>query len=108
VLHEAGFTDDELSQSWSGEGKINLRDHRWQMVVIKAAKYDAAQQGFVEKTTAAKAAKPIPPVQRPGVAQPKGAQREATIQALTTRLENSSGLNAIRAASQIIAARRRA
>jgi hypothetical protein len=107
VLHEAGFTDDELSQSWSGEGKINLRDHRWQMVVIKAAKYDAAQQGFVEKTTAAKA-KPLPPVQRPGVAQPKGARNAAVIQDLSSRVENTTGLNQIRAAAQLIAARRRA
>jgi hypothetical protein len=105
VLHDAGFTDDELSQSWSGEGKINLRDHRWQMVVIKAAKYDAAQQGFVEKTTKAK---PLPPVQRPGVAQPKGARNAAVIQDLSSRVENTTGLNQIRAAAQLIAARRRA
>lgn len=105
VLHDAGFTDQELSQSWNGEGAFNLRDHRWQMVVLKAAKYDAAQQAVTEKVTTAKA-KPLPPVQRPGVAQPKGAQREATIQALTQRLDNSSGVNALRAASQLIAARR--
>lgn len=107
VLHDAGFTDQELGQSWNGEGSLNLRDHRWQMVVIKAAKYDAAQHAVAEKTTAAKAAKPLPPVQRPGVAQPKGAQREATIQALTQRLDKSSGINALRAASQLIAERRR-
>lgn len=107
VMHDAGFTDDELSQSWNGEGNINLRDHRWQMVVLKAAKYDAAQHSVVEKTTAAKAAKPIPPVQRPGVAQPKGAQRAATIQALNQRLDSASGLNAQRIAAQIIAERRR-
>jgi hypothetical protein len=106
VLHDAGFTDQELSQSWNGEGAFNLRDHRWQAVVIKAAKYDAAQQTVAEKVTAAKA-KPLPPVQRPGVAQPKGAQREATIQALTQRLDKSSGINALRAASQLIAERRR-
>jgi hypothetical protein len=106
VLHDAGFTDQELSQSWNGEGAFNLRDHRWQAVIIKAAKYDAAQHGVAEKVTAAKA-KPLPPVQRPGVAQPKGAQREATIQALTQRLDKSSGINALRAASQLIAERRR-
>jgi hypothetical protein len=108
VMHDAGFTDAELSQSWNGEGNINLRDHRWQMVVLKAAKYDAAQHSVAEKTTAAKAAKPIPPVQRPGVAQPKGAAREATIQGLQQRLDGARGNNALRIASQLISERRRA
>lgn len=106
VLHDAGFSDQELSQSWNGEGAFNLRDHRWQMVVLKAAKYDAAQQAVTEKVTTAKA-KPLPPVQRPGVAQPKGAQREATIQALNQRLDGARGNNALRIAADLIAERRR-
>ena len=40
----------------------------------------------------AAAAKPVPPVQRPGVSQPKGAAQEAQVQALTTKLEKSGSL----------------
>lgn len=106
VLRDVGFSEDEMNQTWSGESALNMRDHRWQMVLLKAAKYDAAQQAVTEKVTTAKA-KPLPPVQRPGVAQPKGAQREATIQALSQRLDGARGNNALRIAADLIAEKRR-
>jgi hypothetical protein len=54
----------------------------------------------------AAATKPVPPVQRPGVAQPKGAAQAAQIQNLTQQLENAKGVNALRAAADLVKARR--
>jgi hypothetical protein len=50
-------------------------------------------------------AKPVPPVQRPGVSQPRGAAQDARIQALTKQLEASGSL---KDAAALIAARRKA
>jgi hypothetical protein len=65
TLHELGFSEQELSQSWNAG---QLRDARVQALVLDAARYRQA------KASAAKAAaKPIPQVQRPGTGRPRGA-----------------------------------
>jgi hypothetical protein len=51
-------------------------------------------------------AKPVPPVQRPGVAQPKGAAQHAQIENLAQQLDKSSGVKALRTAAKLVAARR--
>jgi phage terminase large subunit len=40
----------------------------------------------------AAATRPVPPVQRPGVSQPKGAAQDAQIQHLTQKLEKTGNL----------------
>jgi hypothetical protein len=103
VLKDVGFAEAELAASWNGEKDISLRDHRMQLLIRDATLWREAQ-------TKAKAAvvKPVPPVQRPGVAQAKNAGAQAEIQNLTKQLETARGPNATRIAAQLIAARRAA
>ncbi len=84
VLKEVGFTDDELGKLWNGQASVSLRDHRVQLLIRDGVRYREAQQ----KAKAA-VAKPVPQVQRPGVAQGANASREAHIQSLETRLSQT-------------------
>jgi hypothetical protein len=101
VLKDLGFEEGELAQSWQGAKALSLRDHRVQLLIREATLWREAQQ----KARAA-AAKPVPPVQRPGVSQPKGAAQEAQIANLNKQLENASGVNALRLAARLTAAKR--
>jgi hypothetical protein len=103
VLKDLGFEAAELMQSWHGRKDLSLRDHRVQLLIRDATLWREAQQ----KAKAA-AAKPVPPVQRPGVAPAKGAAQAARIQNLTQQLENAKGVNALRAAADLVKARRAA
>ena len=97
VLKDRGFGEQELAQLWNGQAAISLRDHRLQLLVLDAVKFADAQR-------AAKAAltKPVPPVQRPGVAQQKTG--DAEIQALKQKLERTGSA---RDAAALVAAQRR-
>lgn len=99
-LADLGFTEKEIVSSWNGEGDLSLRDHRVQLLIRDGLKYREAQ-------TKAKAAvqKPVPQVQRPGVAQPRGADQAARIQALNSKLEQSGSL---KDAAELLRARRAA
>ena len=101
VLKDLGFDDAELAASWQGRQDFSLRDHRVQLLVRDATLWREAQQ----KAKAA-VAKPVPPVQRPGVSHPKGAAQDAVIQNLNKQLESASGVNALRTAAKLVAARR--
>lgn len=103
VLKDLGFEEAELASSWNGEKDISLRDHRVQLLIRDATLWREAQQ---KALTAAK--KPVPPVQRPGVATVKNAGAHAEIQNLTKQLETASGMRAQRIAAQLIVARRAA
>jgi hypothetical protein len=101
VLKDLGFDEAELAASWQGRQDFSLRDHRVQLLVRDATLWREAQQ----KAKAA-VARPVPPVQRPGVSHPKGAAQDAVIQNLNKQLENASGVNALRTAAKLVAARR--
>jgi hypothetical protein len=101
VLKDVGFDETELAASWQGIKDWSLRDHRVQLLVRDAVLWREAQQ----KAKAA-SERPVPPVQRPGVSQPRGAAQDAVIQNLNRQLENASGVNALRTAARLVAARR--
>jgi hypothetical protein len=101
VLKGLGFDEAELAASWRGHQHLSLRDHRVQLLVRDATLWREAQQ-----RAKAAIAKPVPPVQRPGVSHPKGAAQDAVIQNLNKQLENASGVNALRTAAKLVAARR--
>jgi hypothetical protein len=101
TLTGLGFAEAELAQSWNGAKDLSLRDHRVQLLIRDATLWREAQA----KAKAAQA-KPVPPVQRPGVAQPKGAAQHAQIENLTQQLDKSSGVKALRTAAKLVAARR--
>jgi hypothetical protein len=101
TLTGLGFAEAELAQSWNGAKDLSLRDHRVQLLIRDATLWREAQA----KAKAAQA-KPVPPVQRPGVAQPKGAAQHAQIENLAQQLDKSSGVKALRTAAKLVAARR--
>lgn len=104
VLTDLGFEQEELARLWNGQDRLSLRDHRVQLLIRDGIKYREAQAAAKKAVTQ----KPLPPVQRPGVAQPKGAAQEAQIQTLSKQLDNASGVNALRAAAKLVATRRAA
>jgi hypothetical protein len=87
VLKSTGFDEQELAASWRGEQGLSLRDHRVQLLILDATRWREAQAKAKQIQ-----AKPVPPVQRPGTAQGKGAAREAEIANLTTKLERTGSL----------------
>jgi hypothetical protein len=84
VLHDHGFTDQELAKLWNGEASISLRDHRLQLLIRDAVRLRDAQ-----KVAAKPAPKPVPQVQRPGVAQARASSGDAQIQALQKRFDET-------------------
>jgi len=103
VLKDLGFKDEELAQYWNGEKDISIHDHRLHLLLRESVQF----RDMREKAKTVRAA-PLPPVQRPGVAKPRGADRDANIQALTQKLETSSGNNSLRAAARLLTERRAA
>ena len=99
VLKDVGFTTEELAQAWNGEASLSLRDHRTQLLILDAVKYREA------KANVKPAAKPVPPVQRPGVSRAPTSADDAEIQALQKRFERSGNP---RDAAALLSARRRA
>jgi hypothetical protein len=100
VLHELGFADQELAKLWRGEEKISLHDHRLQLLLLDGVRYRDAQ-----KTVRTAPAKTLPPVQRPGTVQPKGAAAAADVQNLFKRLDQTGS---VKDAARALMARRAA
>jgi hypothetical protein len=98
VLKDLGFSDQELGASWNGSSNLSLRDHRMQLLIRDATLYREAQAKAKTVT-----AKPVPPVQRPGVASSRGASQDAELRSLAERL-NETG-NAKDAAAYLRARR---
>lgn len=104
LLPELGFKESELADLAAGKSKLSIYDHRIQRLLA-----DSLQLRDIQKAKAAVAAKPVPPVQRPGPARPANAAQSEQIQALTRKLDQSGSLKdamALRAA-QVSASRRR-
>lgn len=103
ALKETGFTDDELVAAWNGQGHIPLRDHRMQLLIRDAVLYRDAKAAATKAT-----AKPVPQVQRPGVAQGRDVARNVEITNLDKAINSTSGTAQLRNAARLIAARRAA
>jgi len=100
-LKDTGFTESELGSAWNGQASLSLRDHRVQSMIRDAVKYREGQESAKKAITA----KPLPPVQRPGVAPPRGAAADQNIQTLSKKLESSGKVDD---AVALVLARRRA
>jgi hypothetical protein len=100
MLRELGFSDQELGELYHGRRDLSLHDHRLQMLIRDGVRFRDAQKAAKEAST-----KPVPPVQRPGVAQPRGAAQDAVVQNLTKRLDQTGNL---KDAARLIAERRKA
>jgi hypothetical protein len=81
---------------------LSFHDHRFLLLLRDAIRLREAE-GKARDVHA----RPVPPVQKPGVALPKGAARDAHIQNLSKQLDSARGLEALRLAAQLTAERRR-
>jgi hypothetical protein len=84
-LEERGFSRNELTDLWQGKSKLSLHDHRFQALILDGMKYRDLQ-----KAPAKAIQKPVPPVQRPGVARNANAAKVQSVQSATQKL-NASG-----------------
>ncbi len=100
MFKDLGFSQDEINGAWEHGQPISLRDHRVQLLARDAMRYRAAQK-------AAKAAqpKPVPPVQRPGVATSRGESSTTHIRDLTNKVKSTGSVDA---AVALLRARRNA
>jgi hypothetical protein len=104
MMHDVGFSEDEINNAWAGKTGVPLRDHRVQQLLADGARWRMAQAKAKNVTRAS-----VPPVQRPGVARPRGTEGEADIGRLERALEGASGERAaLQAATKLTQARRRA
>lgn len=99
LFRDKGFTEAELSNMAAG-ATYSPFDHRWQSILVDALKYREAQ-----KAKPVAVSKPVPPVQRPGVAPPRGAAKAESLQALSAKLDRSGSVDD---ALELLAARRKA
>src|SRR5262245_23515717 len=95
-LKEMGFTQEEIDNAWdwkSGPGTLGgqFRDHRAQLIILDALLWRDAQAKAREIS---KQKASIPPVQKPGVSRPRGADSESEISSLEKQLSNTSGARA--------------
>jgi len=100
MLNDYGFSNEELNALYFNGGAISFRDHRMQLLIRDVLRFREAK---AHVTTAAK--RPVPQVQRPGVAEPRSARDEDRIKDLDRRL-NQSG--SARDAAALLVAQRQA
>jgi len=100
MLRDVGFADGELAELYQGQKEISLHDHRLQLLIRDGLRYRSGQSAVRQAT-----AKPLPPVQRPGSSQPRGAAQDAAITNLTQKLDKTGS---VQDAVRLIAARRAA
>jgi hypothetical protein len=100
MLRELGFTDPELNGLYLGRADLSLHDHRVQMLIRDGLRFRDAQKAAKQASL-----KPVPPVQRPGVAPQRGAVHDAVVQNLTKRLDQTGTL---KDAARLLAERRKA
>jgi hypothetical protein len=84
LLSEKGFTQDELTKLGNGDEKLSIFDHRVQSLLIDGVKYQQAQKAPPKAIP-----KPVPAVQKPGVAAPRISAASAEIQALEKTLKRT-------------------
>jgi hypothetical protein len=88
LLPELGFKDSELAELATGKSKLSIYDHRVQRLLA-----DALKLRDIQKAKVAAVSKPVPPVQKPGVAAPRGAAQAQSIQALNQKLSASGSVD---------------
>lgn len=79
-LKEIGFQESELASAWNGQASLSLRDHRVQGLIRDAVKYREAKAGIAKAPP-----KPVPTVQKPGVARAPANAQAAEIEALEAK-----------------------
>jgi hypothetical protein len=86
-LGELGFKPEELNDLASGKQKLSLYDHRLQRLIFSDLKL-----AEIQSAKAVVAAKPLPPVQKPGTSRPAGSAVSERVQALDSKLTNTGSI----------------
>lgn len=102
-LTDKGFSSDELNDLAAGKSRLSIYDHR-----IQALIRDGMKLQEILNAPKAVAAKPVPPVQRPGVAPQRGSSAQSEIQELQKQLATATGVRAMEIGAKITNLRRAA
>lgn len=102
LLNDIGFSDEDLGSLWNGKASVSLRDHRVQQLIHDAVRYREAKANIAKPSP-----KPLPPVQKPGVAAPKGAGDRTKLDDINKRLEKATGKEATDLAYEALQLQRR-
>jgi hypothetical protein len=100
LVKAVGVPADILPKLWN---EPLFRDAMFQEVIYDASRFHAAREKAKNAVQA-----PKPDVQRPGTPAAKGQSYQAEIEAAQARLNKSTGIAAIRAATELQAAKRKA
>jgi hypothetical protein len=101
ALKQLGFSDDEIAHGWNESGV--LRDRRTQKLVALQVRQNQARAAMSNGRY-----KNLPPVQRPGVSEPRGQGDLDQIASVTRQLGKASGTEAMRLAVRLTALKREA
>lgn len=102
LVNDYGFTESDLGAIMqTDDGYKLLSDARWQKLIADGLKYHDSL-----KAKATITAKPLPPVQRPGVSAPAQNSNTGRIQALEKQLSTASGTNQAKIMAEIRTLRR--
>jgi hypothetical protein len=99
MLKEYGLSDRDIQFHYHNSELF--RSFPAQRLMADAARWRLATRGAKEK-----AVKPVPVVQRPGSPLSRGSQEDYDTRELNARLDRSTGRDALKAAAQLVAARR--
>jgi hypothetical protein len=99
MLRES-MTDEQINANWNSNPVF--RSALSQRVLYQAAKYELSQKGIAAKAVPP----PVPKVMRPGAGSERASESEYQFRSLDEKINRTSGREQIRAAAELIAARR--
>src|SRR5205823_1810637 len=102
TLRSTGATDAEITNLWQSGA---IRHHGTQRLFVEAALYRQAQARAREVQNKRV---PLPPVQSPGVARPRGAGGAEMVRSLQSQLANAKGNQSVKIAAELTRAKRAA
>ena len=106
AMLNAGVPDARINELWRSGA---LRGLETQQILAKAGLYEMQQARLQERRNELNSKKaPLPEVQRPGVARPRGSDSDADINRLEKQLEGASGDRAVKLAARLTRAKRSA
>ena len=86
-LKDVGYTEEELAAAWNGQ-PFSMRDHRAQLLIWKASRYDQIQ-ATAHANPASRGN--IPAVQRPGIAPSPGERSAVDLSELRNEFKKATG-----------------
>lgn len=87
VLGTYGFSDGDIKAMWEGGASVYPHDHRFQLLIRDAMRWQGAQKALTNRKPA-----PVAPVQRPGVSTSKGEANAGIVSELTQKLDKSGSI----------------